>query len=323
MALAQYRVGVSNDHQLLDRAGLTVEHRRESFTAELPVRWGDLDAQGHVNNAMFLDYLQDARVDFLLAGEVPAMLDDGAVVAEHTIEYRAPITFSGQPVQVHIAMVERRLARFRVGYLVSQGNRLCAVATSLMVPFDLASQRPRKISDEEAAWFDRFVWRVDNPFRDVPRIPLQGRGHVTPVQTRWSDVDRFGHVNNVRTLDYFQEARIAMTMAADPGMARSGTVVVTPGLVKEGTNERFQWLVARQDIDYLGQIRFRREPYQVHTGVTRLGNSSMSLAEELIDPATGDLLARARTVMVCALNDVPHPIEERSRQGLAQFSVDA
>ena len=39
-----------------------------------PLRWGDMDAQGHVNNAAYLDYLQEARVDFLLSGP-PVMHD--------------------------------------------------------------------------------------------------------------------------------------------------------------------------------------------------------------------------------------------------------
>ena len=36
------------------------------------MRWGDMDAQGHVNNAAYLDYLQEARVAFLLSGATAA-----------------------------------------------------------------------------------------------------------------------------------------------------------------------------------------------------------------------------------------------------------
>ena len=39
---------------------------------QMRMRWGDMDAQGHVNNAAYLDYLQEARVHFLLTGP-PAM----------------------------------------------------------------------------------------------------------------------------------------------------------------------------------------------------------------------------------------------------------
>ena len=33
---------------------------------EVALRWGDMDAQAHVNNATYVDYLQEARVDMLL-----------------------------------------------------------------------------------------------------------------------------------------------------------------------------------------------------------------------------------------------------------------
>ena len=39
------------------------------FQFSCPLRWGDLDAQGHVNNAVVVDYLQEARVAFLLSGD--------------------------------------------------------------------------------------------------------------------------------------------------------------------------------------------------------------------------------------------------------------
>ena len=50
-----------------------------------PVRWGDLDAQGHVNNGFYVDYLQEARVHFLLTGppEARDLLDSGVLVVSH------------------------------------------------------------------------------------------------------------------------------------------------------------------------------------------------------------------------------------------------
>ena len=60
-----------------------------------PMRWGDMDAQAHVNNAAFVDYLQEARVDFLLTGP-PVMhdlLDTGVLVVQHQIEYLRPVRF--------------------------------------------------------------------------------------------------------------------------------------------------------------------------------------------------------------------------------------
>jgi len=63
-------------------------------TTELDVRWGDLDAFNHVNNATYLDYIQEARMRWLIT------LDDGwhdadvhPVVVNTTCNYRAAIVW--------------------------------------------------------------------------------------------------------------------------------------------------------------------------------------------------------------------------------------
>ena len=65
------------------------------YTHRCPMRWGDMDAQGHVNNAAYLDYLQEARVAFLLSGSpvLHHLLDSGVLVINHQLEYVRPIIF--------------------------------------------------------------------------------------------------------------------------------------------------------------------------------------------------------------------------------------
>ena len=86
---------------------------------------------------------------------------------------------------------------------------------------------------------------------------------------RWSDLDSYGHVNNVKFYDYIQEARIALV---------NTTVHWTPETV---------WMVARQDVAYLAPLDFRTEPYEVGTLVTAIGNRSFTLAVEVRDPGDG------------------------------------
>lgn len=296
-----------------DASGLDIRARGEVFTVDLPVRWGDMDAQGHVNNGVYFDYLQDARVDFLVAGGVTSMLD-GVVAVAHTIEYRAPITYSERPAHVQMVVLERRAAKFRVGYLIVHDGVLCAMAASTLTPFDMVAQRPRRLVDEEIALLDRHRWQIERPFPALPKPALQGRGHRSEVLTRWSDVDRFNHVNNVRMLDFFQEGRIQMTTAADPLAARMGSSGSAEG--------RSLWLVARQDVDYVAQMSFRREPYPMYTAVTRIGNSSLTLAAEIVEPESGQVISRAQHVMVRADQEGrPRPIEDAMRASLARFAV--
>jgi acyl-CoA thioester hydrolase len=98
---------------------------------------------------------------------------------------------------------------------------------------------------------------------------------------RFSDVDVYGHVNNVKYFEYFQEARI-------PLMERLG---------RELTGDRhFHVVVAQTDVDYKMPILFRLEPYDVHSRITDVGSKSFTIESEIRDGET--LLSRARVVMV-------------------------
>jgi acyl-CoA thioester hydrolase len=63
-------------------------------TTTLPVRWGDLDAAGHVNNSRFFTYFEEARVAWLddtLDG--PLFAESGPVLANATCDFRQPLTY--------------------------------------------------------------------------------------------------------------------------------------------------------------------------------------------------------------------------------------
>lgn len=104
--------------------------------------------------------------------------------------------------------------------------------------------------------------------------------HVYSCHVRWSDVDVFGHVNNVKYFEYVQEARIDfMHSLAEDSLSGDST-----------------WVVARQDVEYKRPMLFRAEAYQIKTAVTRIGRSSYELQADIVDGA--ELMSRARTVVV-------------------------
>ena len=64
------------------------------FRTELAVRWRDLDAFNHVNNAMYLRYLEEARLRWLMALDGPWMDDQVApVVASALVNFKRPIAW--------------------------------------------------------------------------------------------------------------------------------------------------------------------------------------------------------------------------------------
>lgn len=67
------------------------------FYTSIKVRYGDLDPQGHVNNARFLTFFEHARVYYLrelgLFHEEQSFMDIGIIIANINITYHAPIAW--------------------------------------------------------------------------------------------------------------------------------------------------------------------------------------------------------------------------------------
>jgi len=259
-----------------------------AFTVEVPLRWGDMDAQGHVNNAGFVDYLQEARVDFLLASPVPYLLGGGIIVVSHQIEYRAPISYSTSPVVAEVKVAAVKGAVLELAYTLSHDGAVAAVARTRLCPYDFDQGRVRRLTPEERDYFASELEPTE-PLRPSRRLPVDGRAMETALRVRWSDLDSYGHVNNVKFFDYVQEGRIAFSEAVSAEMSR------TRG---QGTAD-YLWMVVRQDVDYVTQLEFRMEPYVVATGVANIGTTSMSFCSEIRDGA-GVVYAKAATTVVCA-----------------------
>lgn len=262
------------------------------FDVEVPLRWSDLDAQGHVNNAAIVDYLQEARVAFLRGGPASDMLDSGIVVVSHQVEYRKAIEYSDDGVRVWLGVAGLGAARLTIAYDIFQAGELTVRARTLLCPFDFDAQAPTRIRPDYRRFFD--AHRMDaEPFSELAVPTLDGRGTRIPLPVRWADLDSYGHVNNAQAFDYLQQARITATTQWDPEMARAGA-----------KGSRHVWLVARQDVDYVAQLDHRMQPYDVLVAPVRLGASSVTLAAEIVDPESGAVHVRGRTVLVCADQDL-------------------
>lgn len=265
------------------------------------MRWGDLDAQGHVNNAAFLDYLQEGRVDWLLSGpaEMGRLLEDGVLVVSHQVEYLAPVGYGERPLVVELWPDAVGASRFGIAYDVWDGDVLAARARTAATPFDLAAGRLRRLGDVERAALQA-AREPTEPLRPMPRVPVAEPAHHHPLAVRWSDLDSYGHVNNVKYFDYVQEARIVLMHAALDWRPED------------------LWVVARQDLEYRRPVDFRTTPYVVRTSVTAVGTRSFTLAVEIGDPLTGDVYATGRTVVVGT-----SPLTDGQRTALARWTPGA
>ncbi|MDR5699888.1 acyl-CoA thioesterase [Agromyces aerolatus] len=138
-----------------------------------PLRWGDLDAYGHVNNARMLSLLEEARIQAFwvsdetsehAAGASTAVIDASSdrttntLIARQEVEYLAPIPYHRQPLDIELWIGHMGGASLEVCYEVwspiGVAPRTCYTrASTTIVLVDVETARPRRISEHERqAW---------------------------------------------------------------------------------------------------------------------------------------------------------------------------
>ncbi len=134
-----------------------------SFIAEVRPRWSDMDVYGHVNHANTVTLLEEARIA-LLFGEASRHgakeLAAGVLVARIVVDYHAPLFADGGSIRIAVSLREMRHASFTLDYEVHSGLSgdapLAVTAQTMLVPYDLANSRPRRMTEAErdflAAW---------------------------------------------------------------------------------------------------------------------------------------------------------------------------
>ncbi|KOG53762.1 thioesterase [Streptomyces griseoflavus] len=125
-----------------------------------PLRWSDMDAFGHVNNAVFVRYLEEARIDFmwrLAPGEGSASFSGGSVVARHEIDYVRPLVHRHAPVTVESWVTKIGAASMTIAYEIKDEDTVYVRASTVVVPYDFAQQRPRRITAEEKSFLREYL----------------------------------------------------------------------------------------------------------------------------------------------------------------------
>ena len=124
------------------------------------------------------------------------------------------------------------------------------------------------------------------------------RIHV-PIHLRWGDLDAFNHVNNATMLKLLEEARVRVFWSPIVGEEAPDTAVIEAGL-----DARELTLIARQEIEYLAPVPYRRDPLDVQMWFGKLGGSSIEVCYEVFnDPSNPERVLYARSTAVVVLVD--------------------
>jgi acyl-CoA thioester hydrolase len=132
------------------------------YTTQCQIRWSDMDAFGHVNNARYLTLFEEARTQLIARAareEGLSGLLTGVVVARHEIDYLRPIDYQPDPVRIDTWVDEVRNVSFRVGYEMfdHDGGEVVARARTLLVPYDLDAGRPRRLNPREKTFLTSWL----------------------------------------------------------------------------------------------------------------------------------------------------------------------
>lgn len=123
------------------------ESKTFTYYHPITVRFADLDAQQHVNNAVYLSYAESARLGYYEQAGIwqrKSGINTGMVVAHIDIDYLAPIFF-GQEIRVGLQLARLGHKSFSLEFLIESvpGGIPLASGTSVMVAYD--SKREKSI----------------------------------------------------------------------------------------------------------------------------------------------------------------------------------
>ena len=130
------------------------------YTHPVEVRYGDLDPQGHLNNAKYLTYFEQARINYIrhlgLWGG-GSFLDIGIILADAQITYYAPVQF-GQPVEVGVRISRLGNKSLTMEYALQdrEDGTQFAAGSTVQVAYDYRANRSIPIPDDWRERINRF-----------------------------------------------------------------------------------------------------------------------------------------------------------------------
>jgi acyl-CoA thioester hydrolase len=117
------------------------------FACPVELRFSDVDAMNHVNNAVYVTFLETARLrlwqkHFAFSGSAR---DIPLIVARVAVDYRSPVGLE-EAVEVGVGVTEIGRTSFTLAYRVEASGRLAAEAETVQLLYDYGERRPVPIN---------------------------------------------------------------------------------------------------------------------------------------------------------------------------------
>ena len=122
------------------------EPRKLVHTERIPIRWGDMDAMGHVNNTVYFRYMEQARIGWFdaLVPAAEAWKRTGIVIVNASCNFRRPINYPGT-VEVKVFVGAPGGSSVPTFYELSIEGEIYADGAATVVFIDMQQQKPVRI----------------------------------------------------------------------------------------------------------------------------------------------------------------------------------
>jgi acyl-CoA thioester hydrolase len=123
-----------------------MEQKRLVHVESIAIRWGDMDAMGHVNNTVYFRYMEQARIAWFdaLVPRPEAWQTTGIVIVNASCNFRSPINYPGM-VEVKVFSGAPGGSSVPTFYELSVAGKLYADGAATVVFIDMQSQKPVRI----------------------------------------------------------------------------------------------------------------------------------------------------------------------------------
>lgn len=133
---------------------------------EIPLRWGDMDAYGHINNVEIVRLMEEARIRVfgMPSGtgepgedtptpqiELLAGVEDGVMtlISDHTVKYRRQLPYRGVPLRIEVGVAKVKGASVEIYYTFYDQGQVAVEATTTMVFVAQDSGRPVRLTQAQ------------------------------------------------------------------------------------------------------------------------------------------------------------------------------
>ena len=115
----------------------------------IPIRWGDMDAMGHVNNTVYFRYMEQARISWFdaLVPEVQAWKSTGIVIANASCNFKRAMTYPGT-VEVKLYTDPPGGSSVGTHYEMWVDGELHADGAAMVVFIDVKRQKATRIPED-------------------------------------------------------------------------------------------------------------------------------------------------------------------------------